>query len=180
MSAPIQIQITTNAQKILRELEAFPPEMLQAIAAALDQQNEGTIGSIRSRKLSRRGPTTLGVRSGRLWQSMSKANAQIAGNTVVSSIGSNVRYAGVHEFGFTGTVQVKAHRRRLIAFDRYERRGRGFVQVASGLPGQIRAHPRKMNIPARAYIRTTIDERSLAYTRAIGRAIVVAWEQGNS
>ena len=94
-----------------------------------------------------------------------------------SSIGSNVSYAGGHEWGVNKTVNVKAHKRRIIAFDRYRRTARGnFIKTQSGLPGVIRAHTMKMNLPERAMFRTGISERTENYKASVSAAIVAAWE----
>lgn len=171
----VQIRVSDNAAEVIRQLEQFPPAMAQALAAALDVENELTIGQIQARKLSRRGPTTLGVRTNRLRSSMSRAEATIAGTSILSSIGSNVVYAGVHEYGIDADVNVRAHRRRIIAHDRYEKRGRGFVQTQSGIKGLIAAHSRHMKLPARRYMGSTIEARTPNYTAALSAAIVTAW-----
>lgn len=43
--------------------------------------------------------------------------------------------------------------------------------------GQVRAHKRHMRMPARAPIRTGIEERADRYGRAISRAILAAWQE---
>src|SRR4051812_17109033 len=100
------IKIEDNAAAILAQVKAFPEAMAQSIARALDEQNELTVGHIQETKLSKRGPTTLGVIHNRLRLSVHRALAVVKGNTIDSAIGSNVVYAGVHEFGFDGEVQV--------------------------------------------------------------------------
>lgn len=62
--------------------------------------------------MSQRGPETLGVRTGRLRRSVRPSKARVVAGGVVSSIGSNVKYMGVHEFGFDGEVEVRPHARK--------------------------------------------------------------------
>jgi phage gpG-like protein len=173
------IQLTTNAAKVVAQIRQFPRAMRTAIATALNWENELTVGHIQRTKLSQRGPTTLAVRTNRLRLSARPSMAVITADGITSSIGSNVVYAGAHEYGVNKTVAVKAHKRRIIALDRYERRGRGFVQTQSGIKGVIRAHSMKMNLPARAMFRTGIEERAPNYSRRISRAIVTAWQGGS-
>lgn len=99
----------------------------------------------------------------------------MSGAVVASSIGSNVAYAGVHEFGFAGVVGVRGHTRRQRSRDVTTGRGRRAQVLASGI-ARVRPHRRQMNMPARAPISTSIDERARNYTTSISAAIVRAWE----
>lgn len=116
----MKIELSHEAKRALQGLKTLPPRLALAIARALDRENELTVGYIQANKLSRRGPTTLGVRTGLLRRSVRPALSQIVGNRIVSSIGSNVIYAGVHEFGFDGEVSVKAFQRRNPQANRYQ------------------------------------------------------------
>lgn len=86
-----------------------PAGHARAIAREMDYQNQLTVARIQQGHLS--GPTTdssLSVRTNRLRSSANASAAVIMGNGVVSTIGSNVVYAAIHEFG--GVIQrtVKA------------------------------------------------------------------------
>lgn len=175
-----EITITSNAAQAAAQLQAIPPAMVAGIASALDRQNDLTIGHIQAKKLSKRGPTTLGVISARLWKSVSRTLASVEGDAITSGIGSNVGYAKIHEFGFDGPEQVKAHKRRIIAFDRYARQGSRLVQTQSGIRGTIRAHTRHMRIAARRPFGSSLDERTAAYRSSISSALLTAWKGGTS
>jgi phage gpG-like protein len=188
----IDVQITDNAAFILGKLKSFPQAMATSVAQALDQENELTIGQIQLRKLSHSGPTTLGVRSARLWKSIVRTRAYVSGGAIVSAIGSNVVYAGVHEFGFDGDVTVRAYVRRVLSppgatsrvfFDMQTGRIRRSGKKAKpreqlGLVS-VRSHSRHMHFPERAFIRSTIAERKENYCSSISQAIVSAWNGGN-
>ena len=168
MSGPITVQISSNAQEVVRRLQQLPAAMLQAIARTLDLQNELTVGHVQATKLRMRGPDTLGVVSHRLWESVRPSAAVINGQAIESAIGSNVRYAGVHEFGFTGTEQVRAYTRRVTsAFGR---------KLKSATTASVGSHSRKANVRARRWLSRGIEERMPAYGKAISAAIVGAWE----
>jgi phage gpG-like protein len=188
----ISIQVSDNAAEILGKLQNFPQAMATSVARALDQENELTIGQIQLRKLSHSGPMTLGVRSSRLWKSIVKTKAFVAGGAIVAAIGSNVVYAGVHEFGFDGTVSVRAYIRRRLSpagatsryyFDmptgRIRRTGKKpKPREQLGLIS-VRAHTMHMHFPERAFIRSTIEERRADYCSSISQAIVNAWNGRN-
>lgn len=187
----LAINFPNNVAPLLRQFEQLPPTILRAVAGAIDEQNEYTVGHIVATKLSRRGPQTLGVITNRLRSSVRPSKATIEGEVITSAIGSNVVYAGPHEFGFKGTVQVRAHSRtiirtgkggyaaNLISFDWATGRiVRGKkVKIVSSTTQQVKAHSRKMNIPARAPIRRGIQERAAAYAEPIAAAIVRAFDE---
>ena len=187
MPDPIQLSLDTNAAQIVRGLARFPAAMIALVARAMDVENELTVGDIDARKLSRRGPKTLGVRTNRLRSSIRAKQTVVTGLTAQSSIGSNVVYAGAHEFGFSGTVPVRAHTRRRLTYagdgrKTYKRMdARGRIHTVSRKARStaevilVRAHPMKMATPERAYIRSTIQERAPRYSAAVSAAIVTAW-----
>lgn len=157
----VKIDITENAKAIVRELQEFPRTMAEAVGRAMDQQNQFTIGHIVSRKLSQRGPTTLGVVTGRLRGSVRASRASVSTSAVESSIGTNVSYAGAHEFGSKPHV-IRPRKAKALRF--------------AGPNGVVFArfvnHP---GTPARRPIGTGIEERADNYSQAISRAIEEAW-----
>lgn len=178
MSATVSITLSPRAQALLAAAPAWPIALKSAIAAALDKQNELTTGHIQRTKLSVRGPRTLGVRTNRLRLSARPTKAIVAADAILSSIGSNVKYAGVHEFGFSGTVQVKGFTRRQVSNDIVGGKRRGFTSrqkretvTATGF-ARVRPFTRRVNMPARAMFRTGIEERLPSYSAAISRAVV--------
>jgi hypothetical protein len=192
MSEPLVIRIESNAAEVVKRLGQFPPAMQAAIGATLNRENELTVGDIQASKLSHRGPRTLGVVTNRLRSSLRAAKAVVTAQDVDSSIGTNVSYAGAHEFGFQGTVPVRAHIR--LVHTRQTVGGYKFldpktgkirtkknrkVAVATGY-STVRAHTRRMDIPERAFIRSTLAERAPRYGQALSTAIVGAWEGRSS
>ncbi len=192
MAALIQIKLESNAAEIVGRLHDFPPRMALAIAAAMDRTNEETVGYTVAKHLTGAGPFPVAehrlgvgraIGGGRLRNSLRPELAQIAGTTVLSSIGTNVRYAGVHEFGFDGMVSVRKFTRVNRSRDVYRPRkdGKGVTKdvIAAGF-STVRAHTMKMNMPARAPIETGIRERVPQYSSAISAAILAAWEAPQS
>lgn len=80
-------------------------------------------------------------------------------------VGANTPYAAFHEYGFTGTEAVRAHLRRSrlqMVAARYNKLGyetRPSKATARGT-GEImvKAHSRKVNYPARSYMRTSLED----------------------
>ena len=183
------IKLTHNAAEVSSRLGAFPPALLQGVARAMDNQNALTITQAQVDHLRGPRPQKLGRVTSDLANSLNAPPAQIDGQRVTSSIGSNLVYAAPHEYGFQGVVRVPAHSRRIVktsekATARLDARGRirrsrKIVKTQTGT-AQVREHKRTLILPERAYIRTSITEREQNYTDAISAAIVAAWEGGAS
>lgn len=196
MSDLLKIEIRSDAAEVMKKVAAYPQVLTGAVAAAMDRRNNLTVGHIVATKLTAAGPKFLNRDTGRLGGSARATKAVAAGASVSSSIGSNVLYAGLHEYGFTGTVLVKAFMRKAPSGDRFSLRGsivsrvlatklgafgkngraRSGVSQTSSRIAMVKPHSRKMNLPARAMFRTGIDEQLPFYKEDISNAIVKAWE----
>lgn len=165
----VTITLRSDAQAVLRKLAAFPPAMAARVARALDNENQNTVGHIVATKLTNAGPRYLNRRSGTLGGRLRNSPARVAGLSIQSQIGTNVRYAGIHEFGFDGTVQVRAYQRRYRAIRRDGSEATGTATV--------RPHGRRVKMPARRMIQDGIKERVPAYREAISNAIVAGWNE---
>jgi phage gpG-like protein len=165
--------------------------MLRQIARTLDEQNQLTIAHISTVRM--RGNNgkpfpvemhVLGIRSARLIKSIRASKAQVSGSVVEGGIGSNVKYAGPHEFGARikipareGTVRLRTDRSgslmRQIGFPTLAVFARRKHKQAKEISYSAAAHD--INIPARAPIRTGIQDRRPQYGTAIANAITVFW-----
>ena len=83
---------------------------------------------------------TMLVRSGKLQGSVRVARVTPQ-KVVIAAGNSKVPYAQVHNEGFTGSVVVKAHTRKL------KKRGKKKKRTV-----EVRSHTRKMNIPQRQFM----------------------------
>lgn len=182
----MEIKITSNAAETASKLEAMPKAMLEGIASVLDYQNEMSVGQIQATKLSRRGPTTLGVISNRLRSSIRPARAVLSGGNFESSIGSNVSYAAVHEFGIDEDVAVRAHQRKVHSVSLTTaifNPKTGKISKRKSSPSvtqlvSVKAFTRHMKIPARRYIASTVESRQGDYVSALSQAVQSAWNGG--
>lgn len=153
--------ITVKLPDELREgIRALKPAFaLSAIQRGMEKGAMYIVGDITEKRLTGKGPFPvgehkLGVVSGRLRKSFrsSAGYSQVKGKEVSVSIGADVEYAALHEFGFTGAVKVPAHQR---------------THKKSKKTHSVRAHERKMTIPERAPIRTGIKEGTDNFLAAI-------------
>ena len=68
---------------------------------------------------------------------------------ISTTIASDSRYAAAHEYGFAGRVGVRASLRRItIAF------GRPIAPITIG----VDAHARRMNLPQRSFLRSSLED----------------------
>lgn len=93
------------------------------------------------------------------------AKTETSGGKVIAVVGSNVKYAARHEFGFHGTESVKEHMRRSSAqmksaiigkngkeksFSKLANKGKG--------SGVVSAFTRQVNYPAHSFLRSSLKE----------------------
>lgn len=79
---------------------------------------------------------------------------------LVGSFG--VRYAAIHEFGFTGVQNVPAHTRNI---------SQAFGRPIDPRAVQVRPHVRQQNIPARPFIRPALDVQQSRVADIIAKAL---------
>lgn len=90
----------------------------------------------------------LKVRTGNLRRSISyRINEQ--DGSVTGIVGTNVEYAPIHEYGFRGTVNVREHIRNMT---------QAFGIPVAPIAVLVRAHARQVNMPARSFARSALDE----------------------
>jgi phage gpG-like protein len=195
MSDPLRtkIELTPEAEKVLSGLQTLPPRLAREIANAMNLENQFTLANIVQNHLTGKGPYPveqhkLGERSHLLRNSARTSDAVIAGDKVESAIGSNVKYAGVHEFGarihipsHPVTVRLRTDARgnlvRQLGHSNLAMFARAGHKRVRAVKTQTKAYD--VNIPARAPFMTGIRERSKNYALAVSRAIANAWNQNS-
>jgi hypothetical protein len=145
--------------------------LLKSIAPVIDTENELTVAQIQEAHMSFSGPTSLGVRTGRLRRSVRPARARIVSGGVWSAIGSNVKYMGPHEFGIDADVSVKPHMRKHVVkkvlFGRRRKVRLGDISV--------RGYTMHMKQKERAPIRRGIEEREEYYRASVREVCLLFW-----
>jgi len=145
----------TGVQAAVDRLE--PRELLSRVARGMDKGNQLTLSYIQRNKLSQKGATTLAVRSHRVRGSARVSMARIVGTGVESTMGSNVKYAAVHEYG-CGPYTIRARNGKAMRWGN-----------ASGIHfARTVRHP---GFPARRMFGSGIEECADIYNRKIGEEI---------
>ena len=177
----MRIEITSDAKEAIQNLREFPDKLKAAIVRSMNKLNQEAIGEITRNRLTGTGPFPvslhkLGVITKLLRTSFNGGQgtlnmpAKVEGDRIVSIIGSNVRYAGVHEFGFSGSIFVNSHTRRS-----HLRRQPGQTRRTRVAEAIVTGHGRSVNIPARAPIKHGLDDFSPKYSEGFSQAMVDAW-----
>lgn len=106
-------------------------------------------------------------RSGRLSRSIAH-KVEVDKESVIGIVGTNVEYAGFHEFGFTGVEQVKDHYRHIT---------QAFGRPITPREVFVRAHQRSINYGGRPFLRPSLGEMENKIRAKIDRAVQEAVEQ---
>jgi phage gpG-like protein len=145
--------------EVIKRFNAAPAGVLAAVHVAIQRLSITLENKVKD-KLNGQ---VLKVRTGRLRNSITNA-VQTQGQQVTGIVSTAVSYARVHEYGFTGTEQVGAHLR--------------LIKQAWGKPItpreiSVRAHSRKVNLPARSFLRSALREMdaSGAIAKGINKAV---------
>lgn len=121
--------------------DAASAGVARAIAKlGLDLQN-----SVQQDRLSGQ---VLQVRSGLLKQSIALQIDQ-SGSTIGATVYSDLDYAAAQEYGFTGTVNVRASLREI-------KQAFGHPIAAKSI--SVGAHSRRMDLPQRSFLRSALDD----------------------
>jgi hypothetical protein len=163
-----------NFAAVVRQLRGNDAAILPAAAQALNRGLLEATGVIQTEFLQGPRPSRLGEVTGRLRNSISH-DVKITEKGVIGQIGTNVVYGAYHEFGFKGTVQVRAHERH-VEDSNWTTAGGRRRQLKQDLAGnviqikresirsamkrgvsfvvqQVRSHSRNINYAGRPYVR---------------------------
>jgi phage gpG-like protein len=181
MSATITIQLSPSAIALADKFRRAPQEFPQAIKRGMTRALAIVAGRIQEKRLTGVGPFPvaehrLGERTGQLKLRTRATDATVISEgdhaTITGAIGSSVKYAAVHEFGFEGDVTVKAHNRRL--YRRTSRAGKPLKKPKLKGSTEVRSYERHMSIPERAPFRTGIRENITYISDEIEKELVTS------
>lgn len=166
----MNLTIDIQAEQLMARLHGTQDRLTESLRSAVLRLAITVQNSVKVDKLTGQ---VLHVRSGELRRSINQQLTQDA-KGITASVGTNVVYARVHEYGYTGTVDVRAHARKLReastvvlqkpangrAFGIYQKR-RG--ELTGGV-ANVRAHALKMNLPARSFLRSALKDHETTIT----------------
>lgn len=141
------IEVTIPAaDKLESALDIKRVALLMALKSEIKKIAIDMTAKVKSEKLSGQ---VLNVRSGRLRRSINY-RIEESDTGIDAKVGTNVEYGRVHELGFKGAVRVKEHMRK----------GK-----------RVRAHLRNVNMPARPFLRPSLEEMRGEIDSRIARVV---------
>lgn len=153
------IEVTVpNADQLKRDLGITRDRLLADIKAEIRRVSIDVLALVKDQKLSGQ---VLKVQTGRLRRSINQ-RVKESETGIEALVGTNVSYGRVHEFGFTGTVNVKEHMRK----------GKQAYTV--------RAHTRNVNLPERSFLRSSLNDMRQDIDQRIARVVGQSIAKGNS
>ena len=157
--------ISDNIRSILEQWASLARTRIST-RSTTGYMTEGAGGDLRSPGVGvgrnpSAGPGTLRRITGRLSRSITGAQSEwgnesiyevtITNDGIEVELGSSTPYAGVHEHGFSGSVTVPGHTRRIT---------KAFGRSIPATQVHVRSFVRAMNVPARPYLSPAIDRES--------------------
>ena len=148
-------------------------KLLKGIEEAVTREALNLVAYIKQNKLS---DQVLHVRTGRLRRSITARFEGKGTGSFKAFVGTNVKYARIHEYGFEGSVSVKAHvvkehtRLQKIAFGKLMKE----PKVVTVREHAVQAHSMNMKMPARPFLRPSLEENAGRITTNIRKALTGA------
>lgn len=147
-----------GAGPALERLRALPDAANAGVARAVAKLGIALKNNVQQNKLSGQ---VLKIRSGALKSSIDVAVNQSSGE-ITATVFSDLDYAAAQEYGFSGTVDVRASL-RLIK----EAFGRPIAAKAIA----VGAHSRRMDLPERSFLRSALGDMAPDIAAAVQDAL---------
>lgn len=168
----MRISVVVKDESIVALLGGFHDRFLNRLQSALSR----VAIRLQSRVKNKLSDDVLHVRTGTLRRSINQ-RVEVTGNGVSALVGTNVEYAAAHEYGFTGTVTVKAHLRQIRTQGRMTPSGKYKRGKLTGDSVMVRAHDMRMHLPERSFLRSALNEMGDMARREIQQAAVEALQK---
>lgn len=137
---------TIQAKVNLRDTPALDTRLvLDRVRGAVRKSAMRLLAHVKSKKLSGQ---VLNVRTGRLRRSIT-AKFSESGAKFTSVVGTAVKYARIHEYGFKGEVNVREHSRLQT---------KAWGRDITPTHVVVSPHARNVNMPERSFMRSSLSE----------------------
>lgn len=136
-------------------------EMTSATRAALARAVTASAIELEARAKEKLAGEVLKERTHHLHDSIHH-QVQESASAVTGVVGTDVVYAAIHEYGFSGTEQVREHLRRISV---------AFGKPIAPVEATVRAHSRRMQMPERSFLRSSLKELEPAIVARLRAAV---------
>jgi hypothetical protein len=151
-------------EQLLERLRALPDAINSGLVRSITQLGIDLQRNVQQDRLSGQ---VLRSRTGALKSSIDLRVDQSAG-AIATSVFTDLRYGAAQEYGFAGTVSVKASLRRIR-----EAFGRPIAEKTIS----VRAYDRRMDLPERSFLRSALEDMTPTIREAVQAGLAAAVSQ---
>jgi phage gpG-like protein len=151
----------TEAQ-LVEFFEQSTPRVLAAIESAVNLSMADLMAYVQREKLQGQVLKSHNNGAGGLAGSINVRFERDGDVSISGYVGTNLIYARIHEYGFSGPEFVPSH---------YRMQTQAFGHPMTPRQVLVRDHTRQMEMPARPYMRPSLEENKQAIIRRIRTAI---------
>ena len=145
--------------QMLEQLRALPDVITSGLARAITRLGIELQRDVQQNRLSGQ---ILKSRSGTLRSSIDFRIDQ-SGQGITAGVFTDLRYGTTQEYGFTGTVGVRASLRRIT---------KAFGRPIAEKSISVRAYNRRMDVPERSFLRSALQDMTPAIAAGVEAALV--------
>jgi len=158
----VRLVVSVRQEALVAMLRGYPDRLVNRLVVVMNRLTLEIQSQVKGFKLSGQ---VLHTQTGTLRRSINR-EVRVVPGMVEGTVGTNVEYAGAHEFGFSGRVTVRAHIRTIkLAFGR---------QLKSPIEVSVGSFSRSANLPERSFLRSTLTEWNDRAVAAIQQGAVEA------
>lgn len=175
----MKITFDLRQDALMAHLTAFPDRLAKSVVRAMNRVTIGVQAHVKADKLSGQ---VLHVQTGTLRRSINR-EVRVNGGEIEGIVGTNVEYAAAHEYGFHGTVTVRAHIRRISTSIKSQAIGSMHNRVGRASKNKyfkgyadVREHSRKVDLPERSFLRSALKDYLPVAQVEFQRALLEAWK----
>ena len=150
----MNIVISVRTDAFIARLLGMPEKLRYAVRVAMDRLAIAVQRSVKEDKLSEQ---VLHVRTGTLKHSINQEVYETQ-TGIFATVGTNVKYGRIHEYGFNGYEDVRAHIRHHREKSRTGKKGNIIRGKLTGEMSYVSPHRRHMVMPERSFLRSTLKE----------------------
>jgi phage gpG-like protein len=145
-------------REVLQHLAILPAELHAQLRAAVMQ----VAVDVQERAREKTAGEVLKIRSGHLNDSIHHTITRDDDQAIIATVGTDVVYAAIHEYGFDGIEEVTEYVRTIT---------QAFGHAIAPREVTVNAHARHMVMPERSFLRSSLDELAPSLRTALEAAI---------
>lgn len=161
---PLTVRIESEA--VVARLRAMPDLVRNSLLRAVTEEAVRVQARVRQKLAGE----VLGERTHHLHDSIHFTVTDDASG-ILAKVGADVVYAAIHEYGFHGTENVREHLRRMSV---------AFGKPIEPIEVTVRAHARKVNLPERSFLRSTLAEMAADIVARLEAAVQQATAEASA